>query len=115
MAGAYHAGDPPDDRTVAVCRQNGIPITGSARRVRPDDFDKFDWIFGMDSNNVSNLRSMQPKGSRAKVHLFGDFDDKKVIADPYYGVDNGFQTSYEQCVRYSRAFLNHLGLDTIRL
>lgn len=113
--GAYHAGDSPDDRTVAVCRQNGIPITGSARKVRLDDFDKFDWIFGMDSTNVRNLRSMQPKGSKAKVHLFGDFDDKKAIADPYYGADNGFQTSYEQCVRYSRAFLNHLDLDTTRL
>lgn len=46
--GAYHAGDEYDDRTIAVCRQNGVPIDGVSRKVRPDDFANFDWIFGME-------------------------------------------------------------------
>lgn len=39
-------------------------------------------------------------------------DDGKPIYDPYYGIGgSGFQSTYEQCVRYSRAFLEkELGL-----
>lgn len=98
--GAYHQGDDPDERTVAVCRQNGVPITGSARKVKLSDFSNFDYIFGMDASNVRNLLAMQPKNSRATVHLFGDFDDKKPIVDPYYGGDHGFQIAFKQCDRY---------------
>jgi low molecular weight phosphotyrosine protein phosphatase len=46
--GAYHAGDGYDDRTIAVCRANRVPIDGVSRKVRPDDYAKFDWIFGME-------------------------------------------------------------------
>jgi protein-tyrosine-phosphatase len=42
-------------------------------------------------------------------------DDKKPIQDPYYGGDHGFQAAYKQCVRYSQAFLDHLGLETSKI
>lgn len=48
VSGAYHEGDSPDDRTIAICRRNGVPISGSARKVRMEDFSKFDYIFGME-------------------------------------------------------------------
>jgi low molecular weight phosphotyrosine protein phosphatase len=32
----------------------------------------------------------------------------KEIDDPYYGGNSGFDAAYEQCVRYSRGFLDHL-------
>lgn len=40
----------------------------------------------MDENNISNLRRQQPKGSKAKVLLLGDFDPEgeRIIKDPYY-------------------------------
>ena len=44
----YHEGEEPDPRTVAICRANDIPINSLARGVEPADFDKFDFIFGME-------------------------------------------------------------------
>lgn len=112
----YHEGEEPDmrwvrgagqthTRTTAICRDNNIPINSLARAVKKEDFDKFDYIFGMDSNNVKNLRKMQPPGSKARVMLFSEFDDKKTIYDPYYIGDDAFHTVHEQCVRYTQAFL----------
>lgn len=48
LAGAYHAGDPYDDRTIATCKRNGIPIAGVSRKLRNSDFFDFDYIFGME-------------------------------------------------------------------
>jgi low molecular weight phosphotyrosine protein phosphatase len=70
--GAYHAGDGYDDRTIAVCKQNKVPINGVSRKVRGSDFDEFNVIFGMDSNNVRNLQQMKPRSSKAEVYLFGE-------------------------------------------
>ncbi|CAO1625079.1 unnamed protein product [Parajaminaea phylloscopi] len=110
--GAYHVGEEPDERTVAVLRKNGISTTCLARAISKEDFHTFDYILGMDSNNMRNLKDMQPKGSKARVHLFGEFDDGKPIYDPYYGIGgSGFQSTYEQCVRYSKALLKHVGFD----
>ncbi|PWN18471.1 putative LTP1-protein-tyrosine-phosphatase [Microstroma glucosiphilum] len=98
--GAYHVGEEPDERTVAVLSKKKIACNSLARAVSKDDFHRFDYIFGMDTNNVRNLKSMQPKGSKAQVYIFGEFEDKKAINDPYYGIGgSGFESTYEQCVR----------------
>ncbi|PWN52759.1 putative LTP1-protein-tyrosine-phosphatase [Violaceomyces palustris] len=108
--GNYHEGEEPDERSVALCRRKGIPIDSLARGVVPQDFRDFDYILGMDVNNVRNLKNMQPRSSRAVIKLFGEFDDNQPIADPYYGGRNGFELAYEQIVRYSHGFLRSLGL-----
>lgn len=52
---------------------------------------------------------VRPKNSTAKIALFGSYGDGKVIEDPYYGGDDGFETTYQQCVRYSEGLLADLG------
>ncbi|GAC93133.1 hypothetical protein PHSY_000695 [Pseudozyma hubeiensis SY62] len=108
---AYHTGEEPDERTTELCQRRNIPIdlSNTARGIEPHDFDTFDVIFGMDTNNVRNLKRMQPPGSKAKVRLFGDVDDGKPVADSYY--TNDFEATYRQVERYSRAFLKELGLN----
>jgi len=105
---AYHEGEEPDERTVATCKKHGVPIEHLARVVIPNDFISFDYILASDDQNLTNLQRMAPKGSKAKVTLFGSFDDGKPIQDPYYGGMGGFERTYEQCVRYSHAFFNHI-------
>ncbi|PSS37589.1 hypothetical protein PHLCEN_2v605 [Hermanssonia centrifuga] len=51
---------------------------------------------------------MKPKDATATVRLWGSYVDDKAIADPYYGGMNGFEEVYEQCVRYSNAFLDEV-------
>ncbi|KAI3627375.1 stp1 [Malassezia furfur] len=99
----YHVGEEPDLRTTQICRKNNVPINSLARSIDRSDFDKFDYIFGMDSNNIKNLKRIQPKGTKAH-------DDKKTIYDPYYLGDHAFQTVYDQCLQYSQAFLAALKL-----
>ncbi|KAF8320128.1 phosphotyrosine protein phosphatases I [Clavulina sp. PMI_390] len=101
---AYHVGEEPDERTTATCKKHGVPIDHLARAVTTEDFDTFDWIMASDQQNLANLKRMAPADSKAKVVLFGSFDDNKPIQDPYYGGISGFETTYEQCVRYSNAF-----------
>lgn len=110
--GNYHEGEEPDERTIALLKKRKIPYDENnfARGVRQPDFDKFDYIFGMDTNNVRNLKNMAPSDGKARVLIFGEFDDGKPIADPYYQRGNGFEDTYQQCLRYSHAFLRHLGL-----
>ncbi|WFD21591.1 mdj1 protein precursor [Malassezia equina] len=91
----YHEGEEPDMRTVRVCKSHHVPIQHLARAIQPDDFHKFDYIFGMDSNNMKNLQRIQPKGSKAQVHLFSSFDDGATVMDPYYIGDKAFHTVFE--------------------
>lgn len=51
-----------------------------------EDFNHYDFIFGMDEQNMRDLNKRAPKESRAKLLLFGDFDPQgdRIIRDPYY-------------------------------
>lgn len=55
-------------------------------QIRQDDFDQFDWIFGMDNDNIIELHQLKPKVCRAKVELLGSYDPngEVIIRDPYY-------------------------------
>ncbi|XP_011300606.1 low molecular weight phosphotyrosine protein phosphatase-like isoform X3 [Fopius arisanus] len=108
----YHTGKSPDHRAMSTLRDSGI--TNYSHRARPiteDDFNKFDWIFGMDRQNITALEEMQPVGSKAKIELLGYYDPKgeTLIRDPYYDShSDGFLKAYQQCVRSVEAFLqNH--------
>ncbi|KAK9465693.1 phosphotyrosine protein phosphatase I superfamily [Lipomyces arxii] len=109
---AFHAGDGPDRRTVQTCRANGVPVHHVSRQVKPSDFEKFDYIFAMDHENMEDLKYMQPRNSKAKVVLFGSYskDPKldKIVSDPYYGGPDGFQRSFRQLDHFSRSFLQSL-------
>lgn len=116
--GAYHTLDPPDSRTMATLRKNGInDYDHGARQVTKEDFSDFDYIFAMDQWNLRDLQKLQrrveSKGSKSKaqIMLFGEYSGKsraEEVEDPYYGADNGFDTVYEQVNRFSTNFLKSL-------
>lgn len=106
----YTGGSAADSRTIDVLVANGINGAENhcARQVKINDFDDFDYIFVMDSSNLSNLQKIQPKNSKAKVLLFGHFDGKtrsETIKDPYYGGESGFEENFNQIMRFTRNFL----------
>ncbi|KAI9861861.1 MAG: hypothetical protein M1824_001972 [Vezdaea acicularis] len=118
--GAYHVGDSPDTRTMAVLRDNGITdYVHGARQVTLDDFTNFDYILAMDKYNLRDLERLRTratsKGSAgdkkvAQVMLFGDFGGTKgeEVGDPYYGARHGFEIAYEQMVRFSEGFFKEV-------
>lgn len=112
----YHTGKGPDHRAMSTLRENGITnYSHKARPITEEDFREYDWIFGMDHSNIKELKNMQPRNSRAKVELLGEYDPEgeKIIRDPYYDAGSaGFQKAYEQCVRSIGAFLEkHKGTN----
>lgn len=108
--GAYHAGSSPDSRTMSTLEDNGIlDYNHAARKIHVSDFQKFDYIFAMDRDNLRDLQRIHQRvGGKAKVMLFGEFAGKKKaeeVDDPYYGARDGFEVAYEQCMRFSKNFL----------
>ncbi|GAA5857570.1 hypothetical protein JCM8547_004275 [Rhodosporidiobolus lusitaniae] len=106
----YHVGERPDERSVAVCKQHGVPISSRCRQLSKNDFTKFDYIIGMDRSNMANIEKVKPKNSTAKIAIFGSFNDgSRTVDDPYYGGDDGFERVYQQCVKYSEGLLEDMG------
>ncbi len=93
---AYHAGDQADYRMKQFAKKRGYKLTSISRPVdRETDFDRFDYIIGMDKQNVRDLKSIaRNENDRRKVFLMTDFGlNKKYdsVPDPYYGGDAGFE------------------------
>ncbi|CAH1254894.1 ACP1 [Branchiostoma lanceolatum] len=103
-----HVGKRADPRTRACLEKHSVPYGHIVRQVTEGDFTKFQYILGMDHNNISNLKHIQPPNSTATVKLLGSYDPegKEVIEDPYYGEDSDFERVYQQCVRCCTAFLD---------
>jgi protein-tyrosine phosphatase len=101
--GGWHVGEPPDERAAAAARARGIALEGRARRVRAEDFERFDLILAMDRANERDLLRFAPdEDARAKVRLLREFDpasaglDDLDVPDPYYDSARGFQIVLDQ-------------------
>lgn len=93
--GDWHAGDPPDYRSVATCAAHGVDISAlRARQLLAKDFARFDHMFGMDANNVSDIRRMG--SGRADIALFMQacLGRRQDVPDPYYGTKSDFEEVY---------------------
>ncbi|GAA0785639.1 low molecular weight phosphotyrosine protein phosphatase [Roseibium denhamense] len=91
--GAWHQGNPPDRRSIAVAARYGIDISQQrARQIKPADFSRFDLIVAMDRDNLATLHARNPsEGPRIRLLLTEPDQD---VPDPYYGGGDGFETVY---------------------
>ena len=83
----YHSGSLPDERALNVLERHGFRYNKVARTIKSEDFKEFDYIFGMDLENVAELKRRLPKQSKAQILLLGDFglkDSDRIIHDPFY-------------------------------
>lgn len=97
---SFHNGDAPDFRATRVMKQNGIDISEQkARLFRESDFDIFDQIYVMDSNNFKDVKSMaNSQDQMKKVDYILNVSypgSNKPVPDPYYGGNDGFETTYK--------------------
>lgn len=91
----YHQGDSADSRMIRHARERGYELTSISRQIRRhSDFKDFDYIIGMDAQNMSDLNSLVAnEEERKKLHLMTDFSHNKKhdsVPDPYYGGTSGF-------------------------
>jgi protein-tyrosine phosphatase len=96
--GAWHVGNPPDERSTATAAARGITLEGAARQVTAEDFETYDLLLAADAENVAGLRAVAPSEAAAeKIVLLRSYDPEAVAAgdldvpDPYYGGPQGFE------------------------
>lgn len=113
--GGWHVGEPPDRRATAAARERGIDLGGAARQFEPGDFDRFDLVLAMDSENRRDLLALAPDDdTRAKVRLLREFDpDARAsgdldVPDPYFGGDDGFEHVLDLVDAATRGLLHEL-------
>lgn len=98
--GAYHTGEKPDKRSVAIAKKNGIDITSQrARKFLTEDFDTFELIYVMDMSNYENVVALaRNKNDKSKVKLILNevfHNENLEVPDPYYGGNLGFDNVYK--------------------
>lgn len=112
--GGWHAGNPPDPRSVDVAAKHGIDISGQrARQVKRDDFERFDLILCMDEDNLARLSQSCPPAYRQKLHLFSQYANgtRKSVPDPYYGGEDGFLAVYNMLFAGCMSLLEKIDED----
>ena len=98
--GAWHSGNQPDARSIAVAKKNQLDIsTQRARLFKVEDFEIFDYIYVMDKSNYRDvIRLAKNDGQKEKVEIILNelYPDENVdVPDPYYGIANGFEMVYQ--------------------
>ena len=101
-------GNPPHPGTVNKLREVGIPLVPHrAKQISISDYDKFDYIIGMDTANIRNLNRMlkgDPEGKVTKLLTFAG--SGRDIADPWY--TGNFDITYDDIVEGCDGFLAYL-------
>jgi protein-tyrosine phosphatase len=92
----YHDGEPADQRMQSHAIRRGYRLTSIARKFDPSvDFDDFDYIIGMDDDNVNDLQDMASNVEDLnKIYKMTDFCSRGghySVPDPYYGGSEGFE------------------------
>ena len=78
-----------------------------ARRLTNSDYEKFDYIIGMEESNVRNIKRIVGKDEKKKVYKLLDFSkNPRDIADPWY--TGNFDKTYDDIVEGLNAFMKYL-------
>ena len=105
--GGWHRGEPPDPRAIAAARRGGVDISHlRARQIQPEDFARFDLILALDADNLADLQALGPAKSCARLSLLLDHvpgREGEAVADPYYGDDSNFDSTWHDVTEAARA------------
>ncbi|WP_430817745.1 low molecular weight protein-tyrosine-phosphatase [Carboxylicivirga sp. RSCT41] len=111
----YHAGEPADQRMQRHAINRNIRLTSISRQVKsPDDFEYFDYIIGMDDQNMDDLYHLSPNDTSEKISKMTDYctqHSNTSVPDPYYGGAAGFELVLDILEDACAGLLNHIEED----
>jgi len=92
---SWHIGSAPHKGTLAILKKYHISATGLVgRQLSREDFERFDYIVGMDESNVKNIFEITGRPKHPKILRLLDLTEhKKDVPDPYYTGD--FEETYQ--------------------
>ena len=104
---------PPARRKLNV---HGIDCSGkTARRIRAEDYDKWDLLIGFDGMNIRNMERCFGGDPDGKLHLLTEYTGRPeaIIDDPWYtrDFDTAWDDLYEGCLGLLNALTPELTLD----
>jgi protein-tyrosine phosphatase len=92
--GSWHIGELPDARGRESAKRRGYDLDSQrARRLGPEDCEKFDYIIAMDGDNYRTASALC-RSSKTEVRLLLDYapdSPTREVPDPYYGGPDGFE------------------------
>ena len=103
-------GNPVHRGTRAVLQELGISVSGkTAVQMTRRDYDKYDYLIGMDQWNIRNMMRILRGDPEHKVYRLLAFTDRPDddIADPWYTGD--FETTYRDIREGCIGLLKYLG------
>lgn len=100
-------GNPVYYKTAEILDKLNISYKGKvAVQMTKKDYDKFDYIIAMDSQNIRNIFRIIKDDPECKVFKLLDFCDGGDIADPWYTRD--FEKTYNEISKGCTALFNKL-------
>jgi protein-tyrosine phosphatase len=109
---AYHVGEGPDLRAQKAARDRGIELKHiRSRKISSEDFENFDHVLVMDSDNYADVLGVCPEDQKQKVQHFLDYAPQfntLEVPDPYYGGSYGFERVLDMVEAASEGFLEML-------
>jgi protein-tyrosine phosphatase len=86
--GNWHIGKPPHEGTCHILNRYKISYEGQkARQLTKDDLTSFDYIIGMDNENIGNIRRLAGYNQTAEISRLLDYLEDHPnadVPDPYY-------------------------------
>ena len=97
--------------TKEILRKKGIPFSKRrATQITAEDYKNFDYIIGMDFENMRDFKRIFGEDSQEKIYLLMNFaGENREVADPWYTDD--FETTYNDVLKGCRALLNFLPVE----
>jgi protein-tyrosine phosphatase len=114
-----HSGEPADSRMMVHASKRGYRLDSISRKFETDtDFDNFDYIIGMDEENIWDLERMaRGNDDLNKIHRMTDFSEKyagQPVPDPYYGGDKGFELVLDLLEDACNGLLDHIKTELVK-
>lgn len=105
---SWEEGNLPHPGTQAILKREGVDFTNMrSRPISSEDYYMFDWIIGMDDQNVADLNNRAPQGMADKVHLYMEVvkgKQQQEIPDPWYS--GQFEKTYRMLMEGLKPWLN---------
>ena len=101
-------GNPPHRGTVRKLNEEGISMTPRfAKKLKREEYEKFDYILGMEERNIDNILGIVGEDTENKVYRLLDFSNRpRDIADPWY--TGNFDITYDDIVEGFKSFYEYL-------